>query len=494
MLKPLLRAMDRAQARILQGSLRQLGGKPDWLVALANPVRVESALRHSVREFSSGELRLIGCEVKRVRIKDDTWTAHYQLLVADRSTKSERRIDLLGEVVPADRRIDGPGSGFQSFRDGAWVCYIPELRLILQKHPPETRLASLPALTDPGQARSLLEDAIKNGSSYSDFQLESCEPKVMRYKPGSRCTVSYQLEFPQGTLEAASVWPDRVVAKTYRGAKGANAYRGMTGLWNSSLRQSSVVSIAEPLAFLADRNVLIQGPVKGDVTLKELLRRAFKAGTPAAIGELDKNMRSTGRGLAELHNTEVDAGPRVSWDQQLAEIKKVISRLEPWVPRVAEGAEVVAAYLEVAGTHWPEDASVPTHGSFRPAQVLLDDEALGFIDFDGFCRAEPALDVALFRVTVKDVGLRALKAGAMEHSTRDGFAGRMAALDRLCASFLESYRTTRVVSPARLALWEAADMLTAVLHCWTKVKFDRLEHRLGLLAAHLRSMDALLWN
>jgi hypothetical protein len=68
----------------------------------------------------------------------------------------------------------------------------------------------------------------------------------------------------------------------------------------------------------------------------------------------------------------------------------------------------------------------------------------------------------------------------------------MAALERLCASFLAGYTTIRAVSPARLALWEAADMLTAVLHCWTKVKFDRLDDRLGLLAGHLRSMDELL--
>jgi hypothetical protein len=490
-MKPLLRAMDRAQAKILQGSLRQLGETPHWLMALADPVRVGRALRQEIREFASGELMLTACEVKRVRIKDDTWAAHYQLMVAGPRENSERCIDVLGELLPSDRRIHSVPSGAASFRDEAWACYLPELGVTLRRYPPETKLASLPALTQPDQARLLLEDAIKKGSRYPNFRLESCRPEVMRYKPGSRCTVSYKLEFPPGN--AAPGWPDRVVAKTYRGHKGATAYRGMTALWDSTLRKSSEVSIAEPLAFLSDRNVLVQGPVSGDVTLKELMRRAFSAGTPQAMAELDKAVRRTGRGLAELHSTEVHAEPSVTWDQQLDEIKGVISRLEPWVPRAAEGAKVVAAYLEVAGTHWLEDDGVPTHGSFRPAQVLLDDGDIAFIDFDGFCRAEPALDVALFRVTVKDVGLRALKTdGAGQAPTGDGFADRMAALDRLCASFLESYTTIRAVSPARLALWEAADMLTAVLHCWTKVKFDRLDHRLQLLAGHLRSMDTLL--
>jgi hypothetical protein len=122
---------------------------------------------------------------------------------------------------------------------------------------------------------------------------------------------------------------------------------------------------------------------------------------------------------------------------------------------------------------------------------MLDNGAIGFIDFDGFCQAEPALDLALFRATVKDVGRRALRndhAGS-PGSERDGLGRQLRHLDHLCDSFLETYRTLHSVSRPRVALWEALDMLTAVLHCWTKVKFDRVEHRLEMLETQLRTVD-----
>ncbi len=65
-----------------------------------------------------------------------------------------------------------------------------------------------------------------------------------------------------------------VIAKTYRGDKGRTAFSGMSALWNSSLRTSEAVTIAEPIAFLEERNVLLQGPVPGASTLEELIRSA----------------------------------------------------------------------------------------------------------------------------------------------------------------------------------------------------------------------------
>ena len=53
----------------------------------------------------------------------------------------------------------------------------------------------------------------------------------------------------------------------------------------------------------------------------------------------------------------------------------------------------------------PADPLVPTHGAFRPEQVLLADKQISIIDFDYCCMAEPAFDIALFRATTMDNGL-----------------------------------------------------------------------------------------
>lgn len=53
-------------------------------------------------------------------------------------------------------------------------------------------------------------------------------------------------------------------------------------------------------------------------------------------------------------------------------------------------------------------------------------------------------------------------------------------LDDLCDRFLERYSDGAAVDEKRVALWEALDLLSAVLHCWTNVKFERLEPQLVL--------------
>jgi hypothetical protein len=104
--------------------------------------------------------------------------------------------------------------------------------------------------------------------------------------------------------------------------------------------------------------------------------------------------------------------------------------------------------------------------------VLLAGDSLGFIDFDGFCQAEPALDVALFRTSVRQLG-----SGPAHDEI----------LDQLAAEFLDEYSKQVPVSRVRVALWEALDLLTRVLHCWTKVKPERASEAMSALERHLAS-------
>ena len=55
--------------------------------------------------------------------------------------------------------------------------------------------------------------------NYQDLRIEACAPKIMRYTPGSRCTILYRLQYP-ADLAAGRDWPAIVVAKTYKGGKG----------------------------------------------------------------------------------------------------------------------------------------------------------------------------------------------------------------------------------------------------------------------------------
>jgi hypothetical protein len=221
--------------------LGRLAEMPDWLAVFDDPARVEAAFREEVPGLRAAKLG-------GVRLKQDAWTARCRLMVAGEDDR-DRVLHFSATVVPPGQR--GPTGAAPSVAgpaDGG-PFWLPALRLVLQPEPQaETKLESLALLTDPERARALLEETIRAGSpGYHDLRILACEPRVMRYSPGSRATILYRLELPAEGRTAG--WPDVVVAKTYhRPDKGRTAWDGMQALWRSPLGRSGTVAIAEPLA------------------------------------------------------------------------------------------------------------------------------------------------------------------------------------------------------------------------------------------------------
>jgi aminoglycoside phosphotransferase (APT) family kinase protein len=170
---------------------------------------------------------------------------------------------------------------------------------------------------------------------------------------------------------------------------------------------------------------------------------------------------------------------------ELAEIQEVRDRLARTVPALTGAGQAVLQRLGELAGELPPDPVVPAHHDFRPAQVLLSGEQVGFIDFDGAAMAEPALDLGRFRAKLRDIGISAFGAQGTV-IPRTGLADHLRLQDQLGDHFLQSYRAHAPVSPARVELWEACDLFTTMLHAWTKVRTARLAPRLKVLRHHVR--------
>jgi aminoglycoside phosphotransferase (APT) family kinase protein len=263
----------------------------------------------------------------------------------------------------------------------------------------------------------------------------------------------------------------------------------MRALWESELRQRRHVLIAEPLGYLSDEKVLVQAGIANDGTFQALLQSSLEAGTPGAIERVGTYIDEAAVALAELH--ACGARPRhvVTVGDQIADVRALLARLGEVMPELAGAETTLLASLEALAGAEPPDTPRPAHGSFRPAQLLLTGNAIALIDFDGFCLAEPAMDVARFRAIVKEVALKTLVRS--ERPTADGLPSpeHLALVDELSDRFLERYLWVAPISRSRVALWEALDLLTLVIHGWTKLKLNRLGARLALLRRHLRAHE-----
>ncbi|MEY2477759.1 MAG: hypothetical protein QOG87_3074 [Actinomycetota bacterium] len=454
----------------VSGSIDHLGTMPEWLRAAADGHHAAAALAAAVPELAAGTWRLERCEPK-LRLKDGgAWTAMFRLVLTDPSGQ-ERVVRLTGEFRPASADPSRPAAVQGELGAAGWTAELPSLGLTLAtpSGADDAELPALAALTDPQLAARLLGERL-------GIRIASCAPEVMRYKPGSRCTVRYQLGYSPGDSGPASV-----IAKTYRGDKGANAFHGMAALDRAGIPPDTV-ALAPALAYDPDTRVLVQGAVDEEQTLKVLAQAAGGTGDPDMFARLADDAAKAAAGLAAVHGSGVLHGDLVTWEDQWREVAELTERLDQPLP--GTGAAVMPfldRLVTVAADH-PADRPGPAHRSFRPAQVLLARGRIAFIDFDGLCTAEPAMDVALFRAALRDAVMRAVRPSDRRVPV---LGRRLAAVDEVCDSFLARYRTLAAVSVDRVALWESLYLLTSVLHCWTKVQPDRLLPRMAMLDHHL---------
>jgi aminoglycoside phosphotransferase (APT) family kinase protein len=236
---------------------------------------------------------------------------------------------------------------------------------------------------------------------------------------------------------------------------------------------------------------MLQAGISGDMALEDLLKSVLENPTPAAVEGLDAWMMKSAVGLASFHRSGADYGELLTWEERSLEAPKFVQRLEVPFPYIAGVVLPLLARLKWFSAAHPADPPVPTHGTFSPEQVLLDGDRVGFIDFDDYSMAEPAMDVGLFCASILDIGMN-----AMDPALAEDRAARLARLNQLNGFgevFLAEYEKHAPVSRARVTLWQALEYLLGSLHYWTKVKPAEPDHALLMLEQHLHQMETI-WS
>ena len=206
---------------------------------------------------------------------------------------------------------------------------------------------------------------------------------------------------------------------------------------------------------------------------------AVKAGTAEAMAELTEAMHKTARGLAELHKSGTQLDTLYGWEDDEEQVRESIQDLSVSVPELAAAGIPFVEKLNSLEASSEPDPRVPSHGTFRPAQVLMHGGEIGFIDFDSCCSAEPAKDLGLFLCAFLRAGMATVNFDDIEVSSEPlDAAARLARFDQLIAvseSFLEEYeRSYMPVNRQRVALFEALELFILILHAWTKIKVREL--------------------
>jgi aminoglycoside phosphotransferase (APT) family kinase protein len=438
---------------------------PSWLLAALDGPAVVRAARGGAVSGVDGEV--VGCVPLDVRLAGGGWRVWYALAVRDHDGGT-RTVDVTGDLVP-------PTPAGPPVAPGDVARPAVPSDVALRPVTTGVDLPGLHVLTDPSRAAGLVERLLGEGP-FRGLHLAACSPRVVRHARGARVTVVLALSPAPGADPGA---PDVVVAKAYRDDEGAATHAAMTRLWGSRLATHPDVTVARPLGYDPVLGVLLQAAVPHERTLTELVVSAVGDGSTAALDRLRTALRRTADGLVALHASGVDGGPVRTPEALLARAAKAYRRLAEWVPDAAAAAEPVLSSLAARAARVPPDVPAPSHGGFRPAQVLLDaGDHPAFIDFDGFCVAEPAFDVGRFRARLREIVLSA-PAGAEPALS----PARLSLADRLADEVGDRYATRAPLSAERVALWEDVELVTALVQSWTRGQVARTPSLAALVAA-----------
>jgi hypothetical protein len=358
---------------------------------------------------------------------------------------------------------------------GTQSLLIQELGYVLSQidqlaSPSTLRAIALEILTSPDIMKGLFQTNLAQIYP-GGLILMQCRPKVLRKRLGSRQVFVYRLillnEMGQKTRSV------ELVGKRYAdGTEGEKAFWMMQQLWNGGFGEGSRFKIPKPLCYLPDFKLLIQERAHGTLLPKYLGR-----GDDAALARTTM----VARWLAKLH--QLDAIPEGidSYADDEASINHFADQLGERHPHLASRLRELAASIcdRIA---CPKGLALTTvHGDFHPENIFVTQDRVTVIDFDNFCRSDPA----------RDLGYIVAQMRAMVYFS----TGILEAADRNIRAFLHVYlaatpaREMRTF-PGRIAAFAARTCLANMHYISCVLENERLEILSMLLTEMERFMKA----
>ncbi|TMQ00888.1 MAG: aminoglycoside phosphotransferase family protein [Verrucomicrobia bacterium] len=257
-------------------------------------------------------------------------------------------------------------------------------------------LPTLSLALDPTSVRKELSQLPRLVGARGHVELNTIQ--VTRHKPGRRCVVEYDVvaERAGGPPQALTLI-GIVRVRRY----GKTDYRRLNAVWKAGFQSDSPdgVSVPEPLGVVPRYRMWFQRKVPGEICATELLKLD---GAPLAARMAEA--------VHKLHRANVSTDRHHRMEDELRILRDHVplaARAKPeWSGRLAR----ILSACDALGSSLTEAETCGIHRDFYPAQVIvdrpLDRPRVWLLDFDLYCRGDPALDIGNFIGHITEQSLR----------------------------------------------------------------------------------------
>jgi aminoglycoside phosphotransferase (APT) family kinase protein len=419
--------------------------------------RLARKLRERLGAVGSSSVRIEGCSIEQFHYKHPVG---FRFLCRAQLERGGERSEqtFFGRLSVKPRRRTSSMDALVAPAFGPPYFTIPEWGVELWAFPNDPGLPGLAFLHDD---RRVL-DAIGAQAARLGLSGAPSRPVRMRVKhvAGKRCGVLYRFDVrsARGRARASSIY-----AKAYRRADGERAFRLMSRLWECAARRRGDFLLPRPHGFDRENGVVWQEAIPGLP-----LAKADRGGSALAHAAPEIGAR-----LAGLHGASLRIPETMGFATQVAWLRRARRALDALYPDQTRWCAPVVDKLLAASRHLERGPSTVIHGSFKPSHVLDSDRGAVFIDFDGVCLGDPAIDLGRFIAQVHKMTL----------------GGKLppAAADRVLAGFRDSYARTarRSVSPDRIDWSVACQLMGGLMDKSVKRMNPRSAREVARLAERL---------
>ena len=294
--------------------------------------------------------------------------------------------------------------------------------------------------------------------------------RVMRYIPGNRCLLEYdlKLERPDAPVENITL-----VGKVLSSGGAWSSYHLVKSLWDAGFGDNSEdgICVPEPMGVIPEFQMWLQRKVPG-VRASKLLQEA--SGVVLA--------QRLAQAIHKLHQAGIPTSRRHTMADELRTVHERLLRLAQMKPQWTQRLERLLDAGARLGNTIPEPSLQGIHGDFTRKQVIMDGARLYLLDFEHYCEGDPALDIGSFLANLSKKSLRTL-----------GTPDRLAEQEKILSeSFLQLSGQTTC---GAISAYKTLRMMGGI-YFWSKnpkqcqlaeTLLELCEKRLGLEHRHLKS-------
>lgn len=285
-------------------------------------------------------------------------------------------------------------------------------------------------------------------------RLELERVESLRYKPGRRCLIRYDIRV--GQSQAADL-QFSVIGKTRFKGVDQHSFDTQTDLFKAGLNEgnSDGVAVPKPLGIDPGARTWFQEYVPGEAVEEMTTSSADRSEIPRRIASA----------LVSLHRTDIQRPLRrytredelTSLCQRLRDVIAMSPHLESSINEVVLRAAKIAERLSCDQQHG-------IHRDFYPAQVLATPRHIYLLDFDLYCQGPMMLDAGNFVGHLRELAIRSPELAA----------GCQAAAD----AFLIAYRDLVGDTNGQLQSLEAWTWMTLARHIWIATRIPGRAERI----------------